>query len=116
MPSSSRSPTARLEISNRREVKANADLKEANGRERARFALAQEAIRTFYTGVSEDFCSLKQEKSSLRTLRTKLLRGAHEFYRRLEGLLEGHKDRESRLALGRAYCDLAELTTTIGST
>ena len=49
------------------------------------------------------------------TLRTKLLRGAHEFYERLEGLLEGQKDRESRLALGRAYHDVGELTALIGS-
>ncbi len=103
---------ARLELSNQREVKANADLKAANDRERARFTLAQEAIRTFYTGVSEDLL-LKQKE--FETLRTKLLRGARDFYRRLEGLLEGQKDRESRLALGRAYRDVGELTTTIGS-
>ena len=102
----------RLEISNQREVKANADLKAANERERARFALAQEAIRTFYTGVSEDLL-LKQKEFD--TLRTKLLRGAREFYQRLEGLLEGQKDRESRLALGRAYRDVGELTSLIGS-
>ena len=102
----------RLEISNQREVKANADLNAANERERARFALAQEAIRTFYTGVSEDLL-LKQKEFD--TLRTKLLRGAREFYQRLEGLLEGHKDRESRLALGRAYRDVGELTILIGS-
>ena len=102
----------RLEISNQREVKANADLKAANERERARFALAQDAIRTFYTGVSEDLL-LKQKEFD--TLRTKLLRGAREFYQRLEGLLEGHKDRESRLALGRAYRDVGELTDLIGS-
>ena len=102
----------RLEISNRREVKANADLKAANERERARFALAQDAIRTFYTGVSEDLL-LKQKEFD--TLRTKLLRGAREFYQRLEGLLEGQKDRESRLALGRAYRDVGELTNMIGS-
>ena len=67
---------ARLELSNRREVKANADLKAANERERARFALAQEAIRTFYTGVSEDLL-LKQKEFD--TLRTKLLRGARSM-------------------------------------
>jgi len=35
-----------------------------------------------------------------KALRTKLLRGAREFYRKLEGLLQGHEDRDSRLALG----------------
>ncbi len=103
---------ARLELSNRREVEANANLKAANDRERARFALAQEAIRTFYTGVSEDLL-LKQKEFD--TLRTKLLRGARGFYQRLEALLEGQKDRESRLALGRAYRDVGELTSLIGS-
>ena len=102
----------RLEASNQREVKANTDLTAANERERARFALAQDAIRTFYTGVSEDLL-LKQKE--FETLRTKLLRGAREFYQRLEGLLEGQKDRESRLALGRAYRDVGELTNMIGS-
>jgi eukaryotic-like serine/threonine-protein kinase len=101
-----------LMIANRREVKANADLKAANERERARFALAQEAIRTFYTGVSEDLLLRQKE---FETLRTKLLRGAREFYHRLEALLEGQGDRESRLALGRAYSDVAELTALIGS-
>ena len=33
---------------------ANAELAAANERDRARFALAQEAIRTYHTGVSED--------------------------------------------------------------
>jgi eukaryotic-like serine/threonine-protein kinase len=102
----------RLEISNQREVKANADLKEANERERARFALAQEAIRTYYTGVSEDLL-LKQKEFD--ALRTKLLRGAREFYRKLEGLLEGQQDRESRMALGRAYHDVGQLTKAIGT-
>ena len=64
---------ARLESSNRREVKANADLKAANERERSRFALAQEAIRTFHTGVSEDLL-LKQPEFG--ALRSRLLRGA----------------------------------------
>ncbi len=102
----------RLEASNRREVKANADLKAANEREHSRFKLAQEAIRTFYSGVSEDLL-LKQKEFD--ALRTKLLRGASDFYQRLEGLLEGQKDRESRLALGRAYGDVGEITSLIGS-
>ena len=56
----------RLEASNQREVKANADLKAANERERTRFALAQDAIRTFYTGVSEDLL-LKQKEFGTQT-------------------------------------------------
>jgi eukaryotic-like serine/threonine-protein kinase len=100
----------RLELSNRREVKANAELKAANERERERFALAQEAIRTFHTGVSEDLL-LKQNEFD--TLRTKLLRGARDFYQKLERLLEGHADRESRVSLGHAYREVGELTVQI---
>ena len=51
----------------------------------------------FHTGVSEDL--LLKEKEFGR-LRTKLLRGAQAFYRKLEGLLEGQADRDSRLGLG----------------
>jgi eukaryotic-like serine/threonine-protein kinase len=101
-----------LESSNRREVKANADLKAANERERSRFTLAQEAIRTFHTGVSEDLL-LKQKEFG--ALRTKLLQSAKDFYQKLEGLLEGHADRESRISLGRAFREVGELTQHIGT-
>jgi hypothetical protein len=40
----------------------------------------------FHAGVSEDLL-LKQKEFG--ALRTKLLRGAQEFYRKLEGLLGG---------------------------
>ena len=101
------------------QTRANADLKAANTelaasnqRERARFELAQEAIRMFHTGVSEDLL-LKQKEFG--ALRTKLLRGAQEFYRKLEGLLGGQADRESRLALARAYYEVGELTSQLDS-
>jgi tetratricopeptide (TPR) repeat protein len=102
----------RLDLSNRREIKANAELKAANERERSRFALAQEAIRTFHTGVSEDLL-LKQKEFG--ALRTKLLRGARDFYQKLERLLEGHADRESRASLGQAYREVGGLTSEIGT-
>jgi eukaryotic-like serine/threonine-protein kinase len=91
---------------------ANVELAASNERERARFALAQEAIQTFHTGVSEDVL-LKQDE--FKALRTKLLQGAREFYRKLEELLKGHEDRDSRLALGRAYYEVAELSSNIES-
>ena len=50
-----------LAIANSKVTKANVDLAASNQRERARVALAQEAIRTFHTGVSEDIL-LKQEE------------------------------------------------------
>ncbi|MGP0062518.1 MAG: protein kinase domain-containing protein [Isosphaeraceae bacterium] len=101
------------------QTRANADLKTANTelaasnqRERARFILAQEAIRMFHTGVSEDLL-LKQKEFG--ALRTKLLRGAQAFYRKLEGLLGGQADRDSRLGLGRTYYEVGELTRQLDS-
>ena len=71
-----------------------------------------EAIQTFHSGVSEDVL-LKQKE--FQDLRTKLLRGARDFYGKLQGLLEGQADRRSRAALGKAYGELGELTSLIGS-
>ena len=99
-----------LKAANQREVRANAELKAANQRERERFALAQEAIRTFHTGVSEDLL-LKQKE--FEALRTRLLRGARDFYQKLERLLQGQADRESRVSLGHAYREVGELTAQI---
>jgi serine/threonine-protein kinase len=102
------------------QTRANAGLKAANGslaasnaRERARFALAQVAIRTFHTGVSDDVL-LKQDEFT--ALRSKLLRGARDFYRKLEGLVQGQTDRDSRLSLGRAYLEVSDLTRQLDST
>jgi eukaryotic-like serine/threonine-protein kinase len=92
---------------------ANSELAASNQRERARFLLAQDAIRMFHTGVSEDLL-LKQKEFD--ALRTKLLRGAQDFYRRLEALLGGQEDRDSRLALGRAYYEVGMLTRELDST
>ena len=91
---------------------ANTELAASNHGERARFMLAQEAIRMFHTGVSEDLL-LKQKEFG--ALRTKLLRGAQEFYRKLEGLLGGQADRGSRLGLGRTYYEVGELTRELDS-
>jgi tetratricopeptide (TPR) repeat protein len=94
------------------QARANRDLKAANERERARFDLALEAIRSFHTGVSEDLL-LKQPHS--QALRTKLLHGAREFFGKLETLLKDQTDRRSRRALVQAYDELAALTDRIGS-
>jgi hypothetical protein len=69
-----------LAIANTKVTRANTDLAAANERERARFALAQEAIRTFHTGVSEDVLLKQEEFKALRTkdYRTKPL---DEFFR-----------------------------------
>ena len=101
-----------LAVANAKATRANTELATSIQREQARFELAQEAIRIFHTGVSEDLL-LKQKEFG--ALRTKLLRGAQEFYRKLEGLLGGQADRDSRLALGRAYYEVGDLTTELDS-
>jgi eukaryotic-like serine/threonine-protein kinase len=91
---------------------ANRALKEANDRERTRFDLALEAIKTFHGQVSEDL--LLREKQ-FDDLRTKMLHGATAFYQRLEDLLKVRSDQHSRAALAQAYQDIGELTAKIGS-
>ncbi len=93
------------------QARANADLRASNAREKERFALAADAIRLFHGEVSRDL--LLNEKQ-FEGLRGKLLRGAADFYGRLETLLEGQADRDSRASLGRAYFELGELTDEIG--
>ena len=95
-----------------REAEAKTRLVAANEKAEARFDLAQEAIKSFHSGVSKDFLLQGEEFTELRT---KLLRGAAGFYARLEALLRDQTDRRSRAALGRAYDDLGTLTFTIGS-
>jgi serine/threonine-protein kinase len=107
-----KSANAELALANQRAGLANRQLELANQRERARFDLALEAIKTFHSGVSEDV--LLKEKQ-FDGLRTKLLRGATEFYQRMEDLLKEQADRRSRSALAQAYHDIGELTARIGS-
>jgi eukaryotic-like serine/threonine-protein kinase len=107
-----KSANVELAEANQRASDANRELLLANTRERARFELSLEAIKTFHSGVSEDL--LLKEKQ-FDGLRTRLLRGATDFYQRLEGLLAGQADDRSRAALGQAYHDIGELTARIGS-
>ena len=93
---------ARLAESLRRETSANEALNEANGQlsksrsaVQARYELAMAAIKTFHTGVSEDFL-LKEEK--FKKLRDRLLNSAGEFYRKLGALLD--KDTGLHVATG----------------
>ena len=76
---------ARLGESLAREQRVNAELSAANEKVETRYNLAVEAIRTFHTGVSEDFL-LKEEK--FKDLRNRLLKSAAEFYGKLSALLE----------------------------
>ena len=94
------------------QARANASLRAANARERARFELAMDAVRTLHTGVSQD---LLLRQKGCDELWTQQLLAARAFYHKLEGLLEGQADRPSRAALGRAYHELGGLAEQIGS-
>ncbi len=102
---------ARLEAANIELNTANTALAASNEQVRVRFALAKDAIKLFHGEVSDDV--LMKEKA-FDGLRTKLLRGAADFYRRLETLLEGETDEASRQSLGDAQFDLAFLIDKIG--
>jgi hypothetical protein len=101
-----------------RAAKANAELAKANGgvtRSRAavqaRYDLAVDAIKTFHTGVSEDFL-LKEEK--FKALRDRLLESASDFHGKLGALLGKETDLASRRALAQSNFELAELTDKVG--
>ena len=101
-----------------RETRANAALATANdelSRSRAavqaRYELAVDAIKTFHTGVSQDFL-LKEEK--FKALRDRLLKSAAEFYGKLGALLGRETDVASRRALAFSNFELAELTDKVG--
>ncbi len=102
---------ARLAKSLDREQKANADLAAANAKVQARYNLAVEAVKTFHTGVSEDFL-LKEEK--FKDLRNRLLKSASDFYGKLGALLGKETDAASRRALAESNFELAELTNKVG--
>jgi serine/threonine protein kinase len=87
-----------------REARANVDLRDSVDRERQQLVLAMDAIRTFHTGVGEDFL-LKEPR--FKSLRDRQLKSAADFYGRLAGLLSGHSDLPSRRALGQANFELA---------
>ena len=77
----------------------------------ARYELAADAIKTFHTGVSEDFL-LKEEK--FKDLRDRLLKSASDFYGKLGALLGKETDLASRRALAQANFELADLTDKVG--
>ena len=93
------------------QTKANADLARSKAAVQARYELAVEAIRTFHTGVSEDFL-LKQDQ--FKDVRDRLLKSASDFYGKLGRLLGQESDPASRRALWRANEEVAELTARVG--
>jgi eukaryotic-like serine/threonine-protein kinase len=90
---------------------ANADVTRSRAAVQARYDLAVDAIKTFHTGVSEDFL-LKEEK--FKNLRDRLLESASDFYEKLGALLKDAADRPSRRALLQADYEVADLTNTVG--
>ena len=109
---------ARLAASLTRETNANTALNEANGQltksraaVEARYKLATDAIKTFHTGVSEDFL-LKEEK--FKELRDRLLKSASDFYGKLGALLGKETDIASRRALAQSNFELGDLTGKVG--
>jgi eukaryotic-like serine/threonine-protein kinase len=91
---------------------ANAELTKSRAAVQARYQLAMNAIKTFHTGVSEDFL-LKEE--SFKELRNKLLKSAADFYAKLGALLGNESDSASRRALWQANYEVAELTAKVGA-
>ncbi len=90
---------------------ANDELTRSQAAVQARYDLAVEAIKTFHTGVSEDFL-LKEEK--FKELRDRLLTSASDFYGKLGALLGQETGLASRRALAAANFELAGLTAKVG--
>jgi serine/threonine-protein kinase len=90
---------------------ANEQLSRSRAAVQARYDLAVDAIKTFHTGVSEDFL-LKEEK--FKELRDRLLKSASDFYGKLSALLGKETDLASRRALTAANFELAGLTAKVG--
>jgi eukaryotic-like serine/threonine-protein kinase len=90
---------------------ANDALERSKASVQARYDLAVEAIKTFHTGVSEDFL-LKQDQ--FKELRDRLLRSARDFYGKLSALLGKETDAASRRTLLASNFELAELTDRVG--
>ncbi len=95
------------------QTSANRELARTRAAVQARYELAADAIKTFHTGVSEDFL-LKQEQ--FKELRDRLLKSAADFYSKLGARLGRETDAASRRALVQANFELAVLTGKVGQT
>src|SRR5262249_45750450 len=84
----------------------------ARAEAQARLALAREAIKTYYTGVSEDML-LKEPQ--MKALRDKLLKSALDFYKRLQELLKDNPDPQAQADLAEAYDRVGGITRMVGS-
>jgi serine/threonine-protein kinase len=93
------------------QTRANAELTRSQAAVLARYDLAVAAIKTFHTGVSEDFL-LKQDQ--FKEVRDRLLKSASDFYGKLGALLGQESDLASRQAVWQANYEVAELTGKVG--
>ena len=78
----------RANAARRKEIRPEA----ANAKIEARYNLAVDAIKTFHTGVSEDFL-LKEDK--FQELRDRLLKSAADFYGKLGPARQGNRPRRT---------------------
>jgi len=92
-------------------ARSNADLKRSHAAVQERYELAVDAVKTFHTGVSQDFL-LQQDQ--FKELRDGLLGAASSFYEKLGGLLKDEADVPSRRSLLRANFEVAALTNMVG--
>jgi tetratricopeptide (TPR) repeat protein len=100
-----------LGVANEQLAATNEELTRSKTAVQARYDLAVQAIKTFHTGVSEDFL-LKEPQ--FKELRDRLLNSAADFYRKLGALLGKETDVASRRALGQSNFELAQLTAKVG--
>jgi len=98
-------------VANTRLAAAYTELAKSRAAVQERYELATEAIKTFHTGVSEDFL-LKEDK--FKNLRNQLLQSASDFYGKLGALLGKETDPAARRALAQANFELAGLTNKVG--
>jgi serine/threonine-protein kinase len=92
-------------------VAANEELSRSKAAVQARYDIALEAIKTFHTGVSEDFLLTE---AKFKELRDRLLKSASDFYGKLGALLDRETDLASRQALAKSSFELAVLTDKVG--
>ena len=100
-----------LRAANGQVKRANAELAAEKARVQERYDLAIQAIKTFHTGVSEDFL-LKEAR--FKDLRDRLLKSASDFYGKFGAILKNRSDIASRKAMLQANFELAELTDKVG--
>jgi hypothetical protein len=83
----------------------------ANARVQERYNLAFDAIKTFHTGVFEEFL-LREEK--FKDSRNRLVKSASDFYGKLSASLGKETDIASRQALAASKFELAKLAERVG--